>query len=90
MTANSRYQTSRGSRDDEATSPLVARSWEAPSYRNNLGFRCAWTQSTHLYRVTRGGGWSFVDAAAPAARARFRDAPSYHDHYLGFRCVRNA
>lgn len=89
MTTKSRYQTSRGGGwDDEAVSSFLARCWEVPSNRHNLGFRCARTERARLFRVFRGGCWYSDDATSLAARARRRVAPSIRYGSLGFRCVR--
>jgi sulfatase modifying factor 1 len=42
-----------------------------------------------LQRVIRGGSW-LDDASGLRASYRVRDAPSYHDALVGFRCARDA
>ena len=41
----------------------------------------------NLYRVLRGGGWHYDDAAGVRAADRVADAPAIGSSDLGFRCA---
>ncbi len=56
--------------------------YRAPSGRDPVG------PALGLQRVIRGGSW-VDDASNLRASYRVRDAPTYHDSFVGFRCVRD-
>ena len=41
------------------------------------------------YRVFRGGGWCFVDAAGVRSAHRYRVAHAVRNYYLGFRTTQS-
>ena len=66
--------------------------YDANAYgRSHGGFTAQRTGSQSMeFRVSRGGGWAFIDAARVRAANRNRDSPADRNFYLGFRCARGA